>query len=205
MPAEMTIIVPFIGVAALVTWVTKVAEARGRSALGWATLALALAVLGFFAGYLVINAAMETSRHSDDLVLISAIAPVVLAALPVIGVITVLRRLPIKTAAGRRWPVAEMSGGAGHVALVPGALELALAPPRVVPLAALEQVEADGECVRIAWRGDDGLRAERVVLPCGTPDTPEGRKQQARTIVARIADHRRRGSVAALPAAKLRA
>jgi hypothetical protein len=202
----MTIVAAFVGVAALVAWVTRVADSRGRSALGWAALALVLAVLGFLVGYGIVGAALTADRHSDDLVLLSAIAPIALAAIPVIGVITALGRLPIKTAGGRRWPVAELSGaGAGHLALVPGGVELALTPPRVVALAALERVEVDGECVRLAWRGDDGARAEVLVLPCGLPDTPDGRKQQARTIVARIADHRRGGSVAALPAAKLRA
>lgn len=197
----MTVIVGLGAIAALTAWITRVADSRGRSAFGWASLALGLAVLGFGVALRLVERA--AAARDDAFLILAFLAPPALAGAAVAMVGLALVRLPIKTSSSSCWRVHDLQGGAlGELALVPGALRVALASELAIPLAQLRTVRADGECIRLGW--DDGTAAVAIaVMPRGKPDTPAGRKAQCVMIERRIQHHRQAGSVGALPAAKL--
>lgn len=175
--------------AGLMAWVAKIAEARGRIALGWTVAAAAIGVTAFLLGIALVALAV-IDEASDSLALVAAFMPVVLMAGSVIALALVLQQLPIKTSSRLNWPVHEITAGAegiaGRLAIEQATLRFELPSGlRIVPLTALRTAKADGECVRLSWDAD-GAPRETLLLPCGKPDSPEGRRQQSRVIEQRL-------------------
>jgi hypothetical protein len=175
--------------ACLMAWVAKLAEARGRIALGWAAASAVVGVAGFLFGLALVGLAV-TDEESDSLALIAAFMPTVLMVGSVIALAAVLQRLPLKTSSRLSWPIHEIVAGAeglaGRLAIEQATLRFDLpSGPRIVPLTALRTAKADGECVRLSW-DEGGEPRETMLLPCGKPDSPEGRRQQSRVIEQRL-------------------
>lgn len=175
--------------AGLMAWVAKIAEARGRIALGWAVIAAVVGVAGFMFG-LVLVALAVSHEESDSLALIAAFMPPVLMAGSVMGIGLVLQRLPIKISSRLSWPIHEIVAGAegiaGRLSIEQATLRFELpGGPRLVPLTSMRTATADGECVRLSW-DEGGAPREALLLPCGKPDSPESRRQQSRIIEQRL-------------------
>lgn len=174
--------------AGLIAWVAKVAEARGRIALGWAAASLVIGGTGFLAGAGIVALALD-SDVSDSLTMVTVLVPPVLAYGSMIGLGIVLQRLPIKTSSRLIWPISDLTAGAesvaGRLAIEKATLRFELPGPRLVPLTDLRTAKADGECVRLSWQAGGETR-EALLMPRGKPDTPEGRRQQSRVIEQRL-------------------
>lgn len=171
--------------AGQVAWVAKTAALRGRSAAGWALGAASLGVLVFWLGMGLVWLAMSRDA-SETLSVLAVFAPVVVAFGSTILLVVVIHRLPIKTSSRTRWAVDDLTPGAqgarGRLSIEGETLRVELVgAAQVVPLGALRTVEADGECVRLAW-DDAGVPRKVMLLPRGTPDTPEGRRAQSQRI-----------------------
>lgn len=185
----MYVVVVFIG---LIAWIAKVAEARGRVALGWAVGSAAIGAAAFLLGTEIVDRAVSNAE-SDGIALLSVLAPLALLAGSMTTIALVLYRLPIKTSLQRVLPVDNITGGAsgdrGSFALGTDSVRLEFSSgAQVIPLAAFRIVKADGECLRLSWEADGETR-EAMLLPRGKPDNPAGRKQQSRAIEQRLRGH----------------
>jgi hypothetical protein len=174
--------------ACLIGWVAKVAEARGRIALGWAAASLVIGVTAFLVGAGIFALALD-SETSDSLTMVAVLVPPVLGYGSMIGLGLALQRLPIKTSSRLSWPISDLTAGAesvaGRLAIEKAMLRFDLPSPRLVPLTDLRTAKVDGECVRLSWQAGGETR-EALLMPRGKPDTPEGRRQQSRVIEQRL-------------------
>ena len=176
----------FLAFALMIAWIAKVAERRGRIGLLWALIGAGAGIAGAVVGVVIVMVAM-TSEASTGLLLLSALMPMVLMLAAMAGVAAVLNKLPIATSS-RRFTIHEMGRNTTAGSLVVDGDRLTIELPGstdTVLLVALRRAEADGECIRIAW--DDGeTPVERTYLMGGTPNTPDGRKQQSKVLARRL-------------------
>jgi hypothetical protein len=184
-------LIALAALAGFVAWTAKIAESRGRFALGWAAASVVVGAGAFIIGLELIGVAL-THDTSDLLAMIAVFMPVVLMIGSMRVVMLVLQRLPIKTSSWFHWPVDSLNAGAesesGRLAIETAALRIELpSGARIVQLTALRTAQADGECVRLSWEADGETR-ELMLLPRGTPDTPEGRRQQSHVLSQRLCE-----------------
>src|SRR5512140_3750967 len=191
----MYVVIIFAG---LIAWIAKVAEARGRIALGWAAAAAAIGAAAFLLGTEIVDRVMGDTE-ADGIALFSLLAPLAIMAVSMTTIALVLYRLPIKTSLRRRFPVDNITGGAsgdrGSFAIGADSVRLEFSSgAQVIPLAAFRTVNSDGECLRLSWDAG-GESREAMLLPRGMPDNPAGRKQQSRAIEKRLRGHMPRATM----------
>jgi hypothetical protein len=109
-------------------------------------------------------------------------APAMLMLVMMGAIGLVLRREPVKVARRKAWPVHVMKRGGGTVRIANGTVEVTWKDGSLLrPLADIEKVEPDGECVRMTIGGE-----ELTLLPMSTPDTRDGRIAQSRAIALQL-------------------
>jgi hypothetical protein len=185
----MSLIILGAGFACLVAWIAKVAEARGRFALGWAMAGTLIGVAAYGAGVTLLSIAVNRDA-SDSVTVLAMFTPTVFLIASMTAVALGLQRIPIKTSSRQHYPVEEItprtSGGRGSFALKGDMVHIELTTgARVIPVAALRTMQADGECLRLLWEAGGETR-EALLLPRGKPDTAEGRRQQSRVLEQRL-------------------
>src|SRR5262249_40933092 len=151
---------------------------RGRIGLAWAGLAALVGMVAIVAGMVLVSFTVVTDAAMGAM-LLAALSPLVGMIASMCGLAAILVKLPIATAT-RRFTIHARAAGPAAGPLVIDDVQLTIEPPagrESVLLVALRDVRADGECIRLAW--SDGDRTiTRTYLMGGTPNTPEGRKQQ---------------------------
>jgi hypothetical protein len=160
--------------AGLVAWIAKVAQARGRSVIGWPLLGGAAGAAGFALGVVLFANTAETDL-STLIMLLSTLAPLVLMVAAMAGVVYALHRAPVHVANAKDWAVHFVDRGAGQIRFHGGG-KVTFEWPNGSRDAELRDVRAqpDGESVRVQIDGD-----ELCLMPLGKPDTPAGRRQQS--------------------------
>lgn len=177
MEALIALVICFGGIAGL----ARLADARGRSVIGWAvTASIAAASL-----FMVLPTAAHPVNESD----LMLILPVLLPALAIAAIAGVLRMLPIKVSSGRTWPINDLTTGHGHhgqLTIGIDHIEISIGNrTHTIPRAALHTVVNDGECVRLTYELD-GATHDVILLPRGRPDNPEGHKAQSKALTVRL-------------------
>ena len=160
-------------------WIGKRAEARGRSALLWAALGVALACLGVKLGLALFERA--DALKSDALTVLYMTSPITLAIAPLILVALLLMVVPVRVAGGDRWPVHHTRDGTGTLVILDDAIELRWAAHTERIARDTLTATADQESVRLASPERDLL-----VMPAGKPANREGRIRQAEALAARL-------------------
>lgn len=167
--------------ALLVAWIAKLAQGRGRFAIGWALAAGIAGVLGFGVGATLLERAPEVDGVGS-LVLLT-LMPLVGGFAPMLAIGLVLRRAPIRVAHRDEWPVHFVNRGPGRISIDAGVVRFAWpGEAREARLDQLRSVDVDGECVRIGCADE----LELVVLMTGRPETPAGRRQQSLALARRL-------------------
>jgi hypothetical protein len=169
----------------MVAGIAKIAESRGRFAIGWAAAAAAAGASAF------LTASQAVVRAIDQDTLGGGSTPLMLVPLPPIALVVsmcamagILYTLPIKVSSRRNWPVTRMAKQQETGRLVLGNDAITIEMPSgttTVPTAQLRSATADGECLRIAW-----VDGDVILMPRNKPDTPDGHKQQSRSLEHRL-------------------
>ena len=170
----------------LVAWVAKTAERRGRIGLAWAGLAAVVGAIAIIGGIVLVSHLVDVDSSTGAL-LLAVFSPLVGMIAAISGLAGILVALPIATAT-RRFSIHDMAAHAEA-----GSLEIADTSMRIdlpsgsmtVLLVALRDVQADGECIRLKWTDGDAT-VSRTFLMGGTPNTPEGRKQQSKVLARQL-------------------
>ena len=160
-------------------WIGKRAEAKGRNALAWAAVGVALAGLGARAGVALFERA--DALGSDAVTILQLTAPITLSIGPLVLVALLLMVLPVRIVAGNSWPIHHARDGAGMLVISDEAVELRWADHTDRIARAALTAKADQESVRLAWPEHDVL-----VMPGGKPANREGRMRQAEALAARL-------------------
>jgi MFS family permease len=172
--------------ALMLAWIAKVAERQGRMGVVWALVGAGAGIAGGVLGAVIVSIAIDADP-STGLMLLAMLAPIVLIVVAMAGVGAVVMKLPIATSS-RRFTIHEMGRNTAAGTLVVDGDKLTIELPGgtdTVLLVSLRRAEADGECIRLAW--DDGATlVERTYLMGGSPNTPDGRKQQSKVLAQRL-------------------
>jgi hypothetical protein len=183
----MTFKIAGLGVVAwlfIVAGIAKIAEARGRFVILWAIASAAVGAGAFLVGVKLVERTIEDDTLTGGMPMMIALVPPIALLASMGAVAGLLYLLPIKVSSRRIWPVTRMAKLQEAGRLVIGKREIALELPSgttTLTTDRLRDITADGECVHIRW--DDG---ESMLMPRGKPDTPDGRKQQSRTLESRL-------------------
>ena len=168
-----------VGIALHIAWIGKRAEAKGRNALAWAGLGVALACVGVRLGISLFDRVDGTK--SDVLSVFYMTSPITLSIGGMIAVVLVLLALPVRIAGGSSWPVHHARDGAGMLVIEADAVELRWAARTDRIARGTLTATADQESLRLAWPDH-----EILVMPGGKPANREGRMRQATAIAARL-------------------
>ena len=166
--------------AGLLAWTAKVAQAQGRSVLLWVLIAALTGGASFAVGLVIVEKVVDLDA-SATWMLLAFLAPVVLMAGSMTGIVFMLRRGPIHVANAKTWPVHFVDRGEGSVRFHGGG-KVAFEWRDGKREAGLQDVraQADGECVRIKIEDTDEL----CLMPLGKPETPAGRRQQSKKLAS---------------------
>lgn len=168
-----------VGIALHIAWIGKRAEAKGRNALAWAGLGVALACVGVKLGVSLFDRVDGTK--SDVLSVLYMTSPITLSIGGMVIVVLVLLALPVRVDNAHSWPIHHARDGAGMLVIDDGNVELRWSA-RTDRIARGElTATADQESLRLAWPDHEVL-----VMPSGKPANREGRMRQAEMIAARL-------------------
>lgn len=168
--------------ALLLASIGKIARDRGRNFALWALVGAAAGVAAFLLGIAVFQQAMSDDDSSTTLALLSVLAPLVFMVAAMFGVWMYLQRSRVHVSSRDTWTVHFVSRGDGVIEI--GAEDVRFEWPdgsRSIRRSEIERVEADGECVRIT-----APELELAALPTGTPNTPDGRREQSQALARRL-------------------
>lgn len=168
-----------VGIALHVAWIGKRAEAKGRNALAWAGLGVALACVGVKLGVSLWDRIDGTK--SDVLSVLYMTSPITLSIGGMIAVVLVLLAIPVRVDGGNSWPVHHARDGAGMLVIEADAIELRWADRTDRIARGSLTATADQESLRLAWP-----EREILVMPSGKPANREGRMRQAEALAARL-------------------
>lgn len=185
----MTVIAIFGGMVLIasfalhIAWIAKRAEARGRSALAWVALGIALVAVALRGGIELLDRAPDV--HSSLLQALCLTAPFTLGLAPLLGIVLVLLALPVHVSIGMAWPVFETLAGAGKLVIEEDAIELRWAARTDRIARAGLSADSDMETLRLTWHDGPTVR-ELALMPTGKPANREGRARQAEVLAARL-------------------
>src|SRR5678815_962127 len=152
-----------------IAWIARIATDRGRSVLGWTVAGGAAGVCGLLASRAIV-ASLAFDGSNTSWLLATILAPLVLVLGPMALLAVALGRVAAHAARRKAWRVHSARRGNAKLTFEPDALAIAWDDgSEAVARGSIQNVAADGECVRLSWAAD-GTTIEHLLMPRERPD-----------------------------------